>query len=200
MVRQQAQQGGKDFLLNERFSPGQYQAAAWITERQFRRLFRREPHSGNCPVPGVRRVTPGTGQVAVCQAQKDAGSPLGDAFPLDGMENFRLSVKLGQCEHDQAGLRLPYPCRPSTPPCGGCRKSGKRDAGAFLHSVPSSFQEHAQPLLRRKAPTVNRRRMNPTTEAAPVNSFWKEAWSFSSFSSFFTSSLEDLRISARASS
>ena len=34
----------------------------------------------------------------------------------------------------------------------------------------------------------------------PVNSFWKEAWSFSSFSSFFTSSLEDLRISAEVNS
>ena len=79
-------------------------------------VFRREAHSGNRSVPGIRRITPGTGQIAACQTQENAGCSLGDSFPLNGMENFRLSVNLGQCEHDQAGLRLSYPCRPSTTP------------------------------------------------------------------------------------
>ena len=116
MIRQQAQQGVKRLLLNERLPSGQDQAAAWIMEHQFSRLFRREAHSGNRSVPGIRRITPGTGQIAACQTQEDAGCSLGDSFSLNGMENFRLSVNLGQCEHDRAGLRLSYPCRPSTTP------------------------------------------------------------------------------------
>ena len=62
---------------------------------------------GNAGTVGVQRFQLAGGQVADFQVRAQGGRRRNDTA---------LPTTVNQCEHDQAGLRLSYPCRPSTTP------------------------------------------------------------------------------------
>lgn len=87
---------GKGHFAEQEARAGDDQAAARIMEDG-----RRPPLQGKASQPGMcrsmnRPYHTGTGQITPRQAQENTGRTLGCSFPLNGMEDLRFSVKLGQ--------------------------------------------------------------------------------------------------------